>query len=150
MRILVAERGGEGQALHMQKPSYALGPPNREGPSIYTHWHKALQTEKGPPYRDREVLYAPRREKDRLRQSMRAKRMSQVRLSVDCEAQCAHAGPRARDIAGRSGGNPSKGRRRKPEARWGQPKGSRRWRPGRQLIRRRGKQPRWVLRGRRH
>ena len=62
---------------------------------------------------------------------MRAKRMSQVRLSVDCEAQCAHAGPRARDIAGRSGGNPSKGRRRKPEARWGQPKGSRRWRPGR-------------------
>ena len=53
----------------------------------------ALQIEKGPPDRDREVLYVPRREKDRLRQSMRAKRMSQVRLSVCGEAQCAHAGP---------------------------------------------------------
>ena len=44
MRILVAERGGEGQALHVQKPSFC----------------QALQTQKGPPYeRDIEVLYAP-------------------------------------------------------------------------------------------
>ena len=44
MRILVAERGGEGQALHVQKPSFC----------------QALQTQKGPPYeRDIEVLCAP-------------------------------------------------------------------------------------------
>ena len=44
MRILVAERGGEGQALHVHKPSF----------------DQALQTQKGPPYeRDIEVLYAP-------------------------------------------------------------------------------------------
>jgi len=30
MRILVAERGGEGQALHMQKPSYSSSPPNKK------------------------------------------------------------------------------------------------------------------------
>ena len=56
MRILVAERGGEGQALHVQKPSF----------------DQALQTQKGPPYeRDIEVLCAPMKEKDRLRQIMR-------------------------------------------------------------------------------
>ena len=62
MRILAAERGGEGQALHVQKPSFC----------------QALQTQKGPPYeRDREVLYAP------------MKREKQVKTDLACKTHVA-------------------------------------------------------------